>query len=247
MRKIAFFVEGAGEMLFVEKLLSEVAEIKDVIITKRKIRGGGKSGKVAKFFTEVGAVREATDENFYVLICDCGGDHLVAQRIREEHVSLTASGYERIIGIRDVRPDFSREDVPKLLQRMEDVVAKNLAPVVFILSMMEVEAWFLAEYSHFERIHPELNPEMIEEALGFNPRTFTASERDHPAKDLEQSYLLKGVVYDKTSVQTTVDKLDFALIYTDLISVVPEFSALAGVVDKFLTPLNDGGANAAAQ
>ena len=56
MRKIAFFVEGAGEMLFVEKLLTEVAEVKDVVINKRKIRGGGKSGKVAKYFTEVGAV-----------------------------------------------------------------------------------------------------------------------------------------------------------------------------------------------
>lgn len=237
MRKIAFFVEGAGEMLFVERLLSEVAEIKDVLITKKKIRGGGKSGRVAKYFTEVGAVREATDENYYVLIYDCGGDRLVAQRIREEHASLTASGYERIIGIRDVRPDFSREDVPKLRQGMEGVIQPGLTPVVFILSMMEVEAWFLAEYTHFERMHPELNPEVIEAALGFNPRTFTASNRDFPAKDLENSYLLKGVVYDKWGVQSTIDNLDFALIYTDLVSVVPEFSALAGVVDTFLTSI----------
>ena len=43
MRRIAFFVEGASEMLFVEKLLIEVASAKNIVVNKTKIRGGGKS------------------------------------------------------------------------------------------------------------------------------------------------------------------------------------------------------------
>lgn len=236
MRKLAFFVEGAAEMLFVEKLVTEVANSKDIIVTKKKIRGGGRSGVTPKRMTEVGAVREATDENFYVLIYDCGGDHLVAQRIKEEHANLTDSGYEQIVGVRDVRPDFQKADVPKLLRIMLSVVDASLAPVVFILSTMEVEAWFLAEYNHFAKIHPELTPDLISNRLGFDPRTFIASDRLQPAEDLKNSYRLKDIEYEKTGVQSTIDTLDFAFIYTTLVDTVPEIATLVGAVDDFLSP-----------
>ncbi len=235
MRKIAFFVEGASELLFVERLINEVANIKEVFITKKKIRGGGKSGIHPKRITEYDGVRELSDETFYVLIYDCGGDHLVASRIKEEHSNLTNAGYEKIVGIRDVRPDFEKADVPRLAKVMSSVVDKALAPVVFVLSTMEVEAWFLAEHNHFEKIHPELNSQLIMDSLGFDPRTFVVSDRTHPSQDLQHSYSLKGVVYDKYSVQNTVDKLDFAFIYGELVGSIPELATLAGTVDTFLT------------
>lgn len=236
MRRIAFFVEGASEMLFVERLLNEVASAKNIVVNKVKIRGGGKSGKHPKQFREVGAIREATDEHFFAIIYDCGGDHLVGQRIKEEHKGLTDTGYDKIVGVRDVRPDFTREEVGRLKAGMEGVVDKTLAPVVFVLSTMEVEAWFLAEYSHFERIHPELTPGLICEKLGFDPRTFNPADRDNPASDLERSYLLKGVVYDKYAVEKTVDVLDFNHIYLEMSNAIPELRQLATTVDEFLTP-----------
>ncbi|MGO4003706.1 hypothetical protein ABVN23_21795 [Pseudomonas fluorescens] len=235
MRKIAFFVEGAAEVLFIEKLISEVANSKEVYIAKKKIRGGGKSGVTPKRYTEYEGVRELSGENFYVLIYDCGGDKLVATRIREEHASLTQAGYEQIVGVRDVRPDFEKVEIPKLEHFMHSVVDKALAPVVFILSTMEVEAWFLAEYNHYEKVHPELNSQLIMDSLGFDPRTFVVSDRANPAQDLENSYLLKGVVYDKYLVQNTVDKLDFAFVYEELVQSISELSSLASTVDKFLT------------
>jgi hypothetical protein len=236
MRKIAFFVEGAAEVLFIERLITEVANANEVYVTKKKIRGGGKSGLTPKRITEYEGVRELSGENFYVLIYDCGGDKLVASRIREEHENLTAAGYERIVGVRDVRPDFRKEQVPKLESMMSSVVDKSFAPVVFVLSTMEIEAWFLAEHNHFEKIHPDLNPELITARLGFDPRSFVASDRSNPAQDLEESYLLKGVVYDKYAVQNTVDKLDFAFIYEQLVDSIPELSMLSSTVDEFLTP-----------
>ena len=235
MRKIAFFVEGASEVLFIEKLISEVANSKEVYVTKKKIRGGGKSGVTPKRITEYEGVRELSGENFYVLIYDCGGDHQVASRIKEEHSSLTLAGYEQIVGVRDVRPEFEKKDVPKLERFMSSVVDKSLVPVVFILSTMEVEAWFLAEYNHYEKIHPELTSDLILASLGFDPRSFVVSDRTHPAHDLEQSYLLKGMVYDKYAVQNTVDKLDFAFIYEELTGSISELATLTSTVDKFLT------------
>jgi hypothetical protein len=240
MRKLAFFVEGATEMLFVERLVSEVAEKNDVLVEKKKIRGGGKSGKHPKRYQEIDASKEATNEKFYVLIFDCGGDHLVAQRIKEEHANLTASGYEQIVGIRDVRPSFERHEIAELQQGMEDAVDKKLVPVIFILSVMEVEAWFLAEHSHFSKIHPELNPDLIRDSLGFDPRISKMSDRELPAQDLEQAYLLKGVHYDKFTVQNTIDVLDFANIYGELVAEIPELAVLSGSIDKFLTAAEAG-------
>lgn len=201
MRRIAFFVEGASEMLFVEKLLIEVASAKNIVVNKTKIRGGGKSGKHPKRYAEVGATQEVSNEKFYAIIYDCGGDQAVGQRIKEEHQNLTDKGYHTLVGVRDVRPDFSRDEIELLRDGMQKVVDKSLVPVVFVLSAMEVEAWFLAEYSHFERVHPELTPDLILRELGFDPREFNPSDRENPAADLEQTYLLKGVVYDKFEVK----------------------------------------------
>jgi hypothetical protein len=234
MRKIAFFVEGTSEMLFLERLIEEVANAKEILIEKMRIRGGGKSGKHPKTISIVDGKVALGSEQFYVMIVDCGGDHLVGQRIREEHKRLTDDGYERIIGVRDIRPSFTREEAPLLLQGMEGVVDKALAPVIFVLSMMEVEAWFLAEYSHYERIHPELTPQVILESLGFDPRILIPGERDYPSSDLQQSYALRGIVYEKSSVQNTIDSLDMAYVYTELPEKVPEIAVLAQAVDDFL-------------
>ena len=44
-------------------------------------------------------------------------------------------------------------------------------PIVvdFILSIMEIEAWFLAEHSHFAKIDPKITLEAIADKLKFNP------------------------------------------------------------------------------
>jgi len=236
MRKLAFFVEGTSEMLFIEKLICEVAEVKDIHITKKRIRGGGKSGKTPKTITEVDAVREVSGEQFFVLIFDCGNDRLVAQRLRDEHPSLTAAGYEKIVGVRDVRPDFTRDEIPQLERGMRYALKTSLAPVVFILSTMEVEAWFLAEYNHYEKVHPELTVDLVESSLGFNPRTFDSGARENPTEDMTNVYALKGVDYAKSNVQATIDKLDFDFIYTELVQSVPELGRLSAVIDEFLTP-----------
>ncbi|OWK45365.1 hypothetical protein FRUB_01696 [Fimbriiglobus ruber] len=49
-----------------------------------------------------------------MLIVDCGGDHQVKSRILEEHENLTKTSYQKIVGIRDVRPDFTSADIPRL-------------------------------------------------------------------------------------------------------------------------------------
>jgi hypothetical protein len=235
MRKIAFFVEGNTEMLFVERLIEQIAEVNSVHIAKKRIRGGGKSGKHPLSITEVDAVADATSQQFFVLIYDCGNDAQVAERLKRQHANLTAAGYEKIIGIRDVRPDFSKDEIPRLERVMRMYLKTSLAPVVFILSVMEVEAWFLAEYSHFEKIHPELTLELIHQETGLDLEALDVSTREHPAQDLTDIYSLRGEEYQKSRAISTIESLDYAQLYYHTRDTVPGVGVLCNEIDLFLT------------
>ena len=151
MNKLAVFVEGYTEVLFVEKLIAEIAGNNKVVIDHREIRGGSASRRT---FARIRASKMEGDEKYFVMIVDCGGDSLVKTRIMEEHENLTNGGYSKIIGIRDVRPDFTHADIPRLEAGLAKHIKTSLIPVEFILAVMEIEAWFLAEVSHFAKIDP---------------------------------------------------------------------------------------------
>src|SRR5688572_30774655 len=113
MKKLAAFVEGYTELVFLERLIQEIVNPNRVLIHNRKIRRGGKSGLPRSY----GWVRPEAPEaghEYHVLIFDCGNDDLVKQRIREEYDSLAKQGFTKIIGLRDVFPSFAYADVPKL-------------------------------------------------------------------------------------------------------------------------------------
>lgn len=153
MNRLAVFVEGYTEVAFVKRMIDEIAGQDRVLIEHREIRGGGRTRRTMK-------LRKASGPNigqeYYVLLLDCGGDELVKTRIIEEHANLTKKGYSRVIGIRDVRPSFSHYDIPKLEAWLPKYIKTLLAPVTFILSIMEIEAWFLAEATHFPRLNRPL-------------------------------------------------------------------------------------------
>ena len=112
MKKIAFFVEGLTEQLFIEKLLSEVFDNKKIAIEVKKIRGGT---KIPISITAISTPTVSQNTNYYILIYDCGGDSNIRSYIQDRRENLIKSGYKKVIGIRDVYPDFSRNEIHKLL------------------------------------------------------------------------------------------------------------------------------------
>jgi len=184
--------------------------------------------------SSIRAVKPATDEKYHLLIVDCGGDDLVKSRIQEEHESLTRSGTSLVIGVRDVRPTFTRADIPKLELGLQKYVRTSLIPVVFILAVMEVEAWFLAEATHFERLSASFASIDIPAALGFDPATDDLTMRDYPAKDLDDLYRLGGLTYEKRNANLTVDALDFARIYLETSLRFSHLQRLVQSIENFL-------------
>jgi hypothetical protein len=99
---------------------------------------------------------------------------------------------------------------------------------------MEIEAWFLAEYLHFPKIHPAISVEAIKTALGFDPTVDDLALRANPSADIELAYNIGGQRYQKPSSSTIVN-LDYAHIYTELAQKIPHMKKLVDGIDAFLS------------
>jgi hypothetical protein len=232
MNKLAVFVEGYTEVLFVEKLIEEIAGANKVLIEHREIRGGSSKRRT---FARVRAAKPETGQRYFVMIVDCGGDSLVKDRVREEHENLTKAGYSKIIAMRDVRPDFSHAEIPQLERGLRTYIKTSLIPVEFILAILEIEAWFLAEASHFPRIDTTITIAAIISALGFDPENDDMSARLTPAIDLDRCYAIGGKTYQKQLAKHTVEALDYAVVYLNLPPKIPYLERLVASIASFLS------------
>ncbi|PTB26385.1 hypothetical protein C9I56_23350 [Paraburkholderia caribensis] len=236
MYKIAFFVEGKTEMLLIERMIEQFARPNPVYIKMMEARGGGKDGRVPLSYKAIGITKQQNNEQFYVLICDCGGEDNVKPRIDEEHKNLHEQGYELIIGIRDVRPKFGIATLPSLKVIMNTAIDKNLIPVRFILPLAEVEAWFLSEHTHFPRIHPSITAQTISQTLGFNPAADDMTIRSNPADDLDDCYRIGNRAYNKSKAKRTINALDMNEVRANLPNRIPELKKLVKTVENFFNP-----------
>lgn len=233
MKKIAFFVEGKTEQLFLESFLLEIFNKNEITIEKVKITGGSSTQLNIK---TINAIDLKIKTQYYILIYDVGGENNIKSYILNRRETLLKSGYSIIIGIRDVFPKFERKDIQKLLDNLYFKTPQNELPIKFILQIMEIEAWFLAETSHFQKINKRLTVDLIHKKLLFNPIMDNMEERNNPASDLSNCYKLVGLNYSKKqrSVNRTLLSLDFAELYLNIPSRVKSLRDLVDTIDEFI-------------
>jgi len=229
MKKLAIFVEGQTERLFIYKLIKEIAGNRQVAITQeQKIQGQN--------FTIIEAERITDETKYYVLIRDCRNDDQVKTSIIEVAESLAKKRYEKIIGLRDVYPKRHSE-IPELQKWRNYRVPTKHLPINIMLAVMEIEAWFLAETSHFIRIDPRLTNDTIKTVLGgFDPTVNCVELRYHPAQDLDAIYHYAGFAYTKrkNNCLRTVDSLDYSALYLSLQNTIPCLGSFINEIDTFL-------------
>lgn len=208
MDKIAIFVEGQTELIFVDRLLRELAEVSGLVIEHAEATGGGSGARRVRVFKQVAINPQ---HRIYVLIVNCCGDGNVKSDIRDRYFSLVQSGYCAIFGLRDVYGMFTYQQIPKLRSFLSLDLPTEPIKVHLTLAIMEIEAWFLAEYTHFAKLDRNLTPQFIRKRLGFDPANDNLELRLHPADDLDRIYRLIGHVYSKhrKHVQRTIDLLDY--------------------------------------
>lgn len=231
MNKLAIFVEGQTEQIFIQRLLEEIAGRKCIAIECQKLRGGK---KVPKNFVVVKAAAQTSDTRWYILIVDCANDNRVTSEIREQYKSLVNSGYVSIVGLRDVYPTPST-DIPKLRKgAMHRMPTTPVLPNI-VFAIMEIEAWFLAEHTHFARLDPSLNCTEISCLLGFDPSTCNVEEIPHPTQDLNRIYQSIGRSYTKrrNCVEEVVNLLDYDVLYLERANRVASLKSLIEAFDGF--------------
>jgi hypothetical protein len=233
--KLAIFVEGLTEQLFAERLVRYIAGVRGVRVELRRTTGEVSERRRFRLLS----VDPDVGQPHYVLIVDCSNDDLVNSRIREEYESLVRAGYSLIIGIRDVYPQ-PRADVPRIRRRITYGIRQIPIPVVGILGVMEVEAWFLAEHSQFGRLNPVAGVDcaMIHSWFRFDPSTDDMSDRPHPALDMSKVYFLAGVEYrkERAYLERAVNALDMDAICFTVPEKFPDLKLLVSSIDEFLFP-----------
>ncbi len=231
MNRMAIFVEGYTEVVFVDKLIREIAEKNSVLIQWRRIAGGT---TCLRSNHQIQAEGPHAGQQHFIVIHDCGGDEAVKTRMMEEYPLLSKAGYSKIVCIRDVYPRVTYAKIADLEAGLSAFVRTKPIIVDFILSIMEVEAWFLAEHSHFERVHSAITVPAIIAALNFDPSTDDMQLRPTPADDMVACYAIGAQVYAKAQAQLTVDALDYAYVYAGLVEKFPYLKRLCDVITTFL-------------
>ncbi|GAB6122024.1 DUF4276 family protein [Dysgonomonas termitidis] len=233
MKRIAFFVEGQTEQIFVNRLIKEILGTQQINIIQKQFRGGVNIPKVE-------IVRNSSfsrNPKYEVLIFDCGSDNRVKSEILDNIETLRKNGYEMIIGLRDLYP-LPIDDLEKLekgLRFLPNKLKNDAQYFDVIIAVHEIEAWFLAETNHFRKIDKRLTGRFIKDKLGFDPYASDPQAREHPAKDLDNIYRLVGKSYTKKYNATTrvVNKLDFNNIRFNLRYDVSPLDRLLKAIENF--------------
>jgi len=232
LKKIAIFVEGQTEQLFVEAFLKEIASTKNIAFAKRRLVGKARS--VPNWINIWTSANSAGNE-FFILIVDCTGYTTVISDIRENYDLLVRAGYSAILGIRDVYPQVGYSDIAKLRAMLPYGLRTVPIQVELVLGVMEIETWFISEYTHFSRIDPSLTCARIKASIGFDPATDDIQQRAVPSRDLDDIYSLVGQGYQKNhnSLQALLSKLDFAILYCEIRSRLPDLNRFINTIDTF--------------
>jgi hypothetical protein len=232
-KKIACFVEGQTEQIFVERLFQEIAGHKNISIKTYKFQGN-KANRISQPL-KLSTIKNAP---FFVLLYNCDCDSQVVSDIRKQHESLTNSGYEKILGLRDLYPDPLERKQEKetgttgLLKHLQ----KTGVPISVIYAVMEIEAWFLAEWNYFAKIDNRLTCDFILQKCGLDLRNIDVEQRLHPSQDLDEIYRLVSRNYDKSekTSQEIINNLDYEFLYLHLVNSVKQLKRFIDEIDSFL-------------
>ncbi len=233
MKKMAIFLEGKCELLFVEAIIKALADINKIHIEKKESSGS----KYKRNFTVIEA--NATNNKkttHYLLLYNCGSDEQVKSDIKDQYAGLKNAGHTKIIGIRDVYPKATLSELPLLRSGLLQGFEKNDEPsIIFCLGVMEFEAWLLAEHTHFTRFNDNITHEKILSELSINISECEYSKISQPSKVLSDIYWLEKIHYDKSHVtmSSILSTIDFDRLRTTVCEKFEDLKNLYSTLIEF--------------
>jgi hypothetical protein len=234
MKKIAIFVEGQTELIFVQELVRQIIGVANVVIRTQSLSGKDGARKISFVYSPV--ENEAAD--FFFLICNSRQDMQVKSDILRQLPSLQSQSYSMIIGIRDAYHDGHPEyDIEKLKKSIAIGIPITGMPINIILAIQEVEAWFIAEENHYSKISPLLTIEKINQITNLDVTTDSTEILDHPFDVLTKIYDSVGTSYSKKKyeVENIVYNLDYENLYLNVRNRNTSFNELVSCLDTIVS------------
>lgn len=232
MKKLAIFVEGQTEQIFIDRFLREFITNSNLIIESLEASGGK---KCPRFTTVIAHEVPKPETKYEVLIFNSCTDNRVVSDIRERYEGLKNNGYSSFIGIRDLYPDYIYSEKEEAKEEAYSVL-ENFENITIIFATMEIETWFIAELNHYKNIDTDLTLIKIKEELLLDLENITNIERFivEPAKKLHEIYQLVSLDYTKNS-NSTIEKLDYENLYIHTKEKVPSLKELIDTLDEFFS------------
>lgn len=210
MKKIAIFVEGQTEQIFLLELIKNIAGKREITFEIKFQKGGSLHSNQLIL---------ASNAEYYILIVNCCTDGQVKSQINDQIKSLGENGYNFIIGLRDAYPDFTLQNINLAWKYInKGLINHDTVKVSMNLAIMELESWFIEERTHFTKIDPILTNQKIKEEKGFDLENTAAESYENPAGVLHEIYSIAGKSYKKRKKQVnrTVNNLCFETMYTEV-------------------------------
>lgn len=217
MLKVAIFVEGKGELVFVRSLICKLFEMEKISFSCFELVGTAL--RKARFQHK----NEVADIHFQ--ITNVGNDSRVSSIIIDEEKTLISQDFQVIIGLRDMFcQQYNNTSTigidPATEAKIRSSIEKNLARlqdrsrVSFYFSVMELESWYLAMYPILKKIDASLNKDLILEKLNIDLEKIDVETIYKPSNTLDKIYQLTGKSYDKT--QSNAEALSNAFCISDI-------------------------------
>lgn len=238
IKKIAFFVEGYTEWYFVMEYLKQIISQKGFSF---KIFLG-KYGSPSKPRTFSRITTSGSGTKYEALIYVSGTDSKVNSDILDQCVSLHSNGTELIVGLKDLRGDHNGiKGTLSNLSRFENADKTLFRPYPYvksIISVMEIETWFIGETCHYSKIDTRLTQSLIQKntaLIGVDPYSCVYEKIAEPAETLKNVYQLVGKTYSKKKKTTkrTVKALDYVNMYYNEKGSIQKLSEFIDTIDSF--------------
>ena len=197
MKRVAIFVEGQTEQIFVGKLIYQIYGYQGIKVVNEEING-------KSMFIRLADDSDADAFHLLFQVVDVGTDERVLSAMLENAPHMADAGYNKIVGLRDLYPEV-REDKASVIAIIQELIdeTEQAEMLRMVLAIMEVEAWFLADPGLFERVTPQLTADHIKTTLKYD-----LEEDDpelaykHPANVIKDIYHLAGLLYRKKADDT---------------------------------------------
>ena len=208
MIKIAIFVEGQTERIFLRKLFYYCDKrVRTIEISLRK-----------DGFLASADQYDETDLDCLILIVECPSvEKIFSYTCSNAENLIKRNSYDKVIALRDLIP-------AKLRDKNEIIDAMNKAlqnvpcneSIKALLAVMETEAWFICDPALFQRMDNRLTTDFIRRNLKYDLINTDPESYDNPHEVIDKILRLIGARYRKhlDEVERIVQNLDCTKLMT---------------------------------